>query len=120
VEYSKDLLKITQKKMVYKSFQILLSKQNINRLSTDWQQIWSENVSRLTSIAVPFCFRSVDRTCSHSKTADWQQKSSRTCGIWIWRQKSSRICCFYRYLNCDVIATEKSSKITFSILFILK
>jgi len=29
-------------------------------------------------------------------------------------------CCFYRYLNCDVIATEKSSKITFSILFIFK
>jgi len=85
------------------------------------QQIWSENVSRLASTAVPFCFRSIDRTCSHNKSADWQQKSSRTCVQNLtanWWQKSSKICCVYRYLNCDVIATEKSSKIIFFGLFL--
>jgi len=30
------------------------SMQNISRMSTNWQQIWSENVSRLTSTALPF------------------------------------------------------------------
>jgi len=43
---------------------------------------------------------SVDKTCSHNKTTNWRQKSSRH-----W---------FYKYLNCDVIALKKSSKTTFS------
>jgi len=42
-------------------------------MSTDWHQIWSENVNRLT-FAVPFCFHSVDKICSYNKTADWHQK----------------------------------------------
>jgi len=37
---------------------------------TDWQQFCSENVSRLTLIAVPFCFHLIDKICSHNKTAD--------------------------------------------------
>jgi len=66
-------------------------------MSTDWQQIWSEDVSKLTSITVPFCFHSVDKICSHNKMADWHQKSSKTCWQNLttdWRQKSSRLC-FY-------------------------
>jgi len=35
-------------------------------------------------------------------------------------EKSSRLCCFYEYLNCDVIATEKSLKITFFFYLFLK
>jgi len=55
----------------FKIYYYVLSKQNVSRMSTDWQQIWSENVNRLTSTAFLFCSRFVDKICSHNKTTDW-------------------------------------------------
>jgi len=47
------------------------------RQSIDWQQIWSENINRLTSTTVSFCFHSVDKICSHNKTADCTRNQTK-------------------------------------------
>jgi len=55
----------------FKVYYYVLSKQNVSRMSTDWQQIWSENVNKL--ISTTFRFRFVDKICSHNKTAEIEQ-----------------------------------------------